>query len=272
MGIDDRDYMKSREKDPGKDWYNPKSYRGGENGGYRPPYNPVQEDLPPCFVPEPVEERPWVRPWLLFLFLWLLAGIAIHKAIQFNQERIARKEQERQAAIWQEQQQQLEARQRAERAYRSPYAGHIPPTQEAYPGPRSVPIQAPTRPPSVIVRNGVAVLEASRDGHYFSSGTVNGFPVVFMVDTGATYVSIGEDTAARAGISRCTQTMFNTANGQAVGCKAIVPMIEFAGYAITNVEVAISKGIQGRSLLGMNVLRLFKMQQEGNQLSIKPAS
>jgi len=66
--------------------------------------------------------------------------------------------------------------------------------------------------------------------------------------------------------------MFNTANGQAVGCKAIVPMIEFAGYAITNVEVAISKGIQGRSLLGMNVLRLFKMQQEGNQLSIKPAS
>lgn len=43
-------------------------------------------------------------------------------------------------------------------------------------------------------------LTQTKDGHYFSSGAINGFPVVFMVDTGATNVAISSNTAARAGI------------------------------------------------------------------------
>lgn len=137
-------------------------------------------------------------------------------------------------------------------------------------GTSETPVQALVQPPSMITDGNVTVLEGGKDGHYFSSGTVNGFPVVFMVDTGATTVSINEDTAARAGITRCTEGQYRTANGIAIGCKAIVPSITFGSYTVSNVEVVIMKSLSAHSLLGMNVLRLFKMQQQGNRLFLGP--
>jgi aspartyl protease family protein len=262
MGIYDRDYMKDVGKDPGKDWYNPKDFRGGKNGGYRPPPNDQQDRHYQPYKGQLAEvETPWVRPWLGWLFLWVVIGVGVGKAIEWNQARIADNDQKRQAAILAEQQKREETKQKAERVANNPYSW------EKGDGPVSVPI----RPQGQQIEHAKAmVLEASHDGHYFSVGKVNGFPVVYLVDTGATNVAVNEETAARAGITHCQKVMMNTAAGPAEGCEAMVESINFGDYRISNVKVIIAKNMQGHSLLGMNILRLFRIHHDGNRMYLIP--
>ena len=93
------------------------------------------------------------------------------------------------------------------------------------------------------------------------SGTVSGTPVVFMVDTGATTVSISSAIAVRAGIPRCEPHPVSTANGTTSGCAAVVPELSFGGFRLTNVKVDIMSAMPGDALLGMNVLSRFRMEQ-----------
>ena len=115
---------------------------------------------------------------------------------------------------------------------------------------------------------GVLRLTQTKDGHYFSGGAVNGFPVVFMVDTGATNVAISSNTASRAGITSCVARTFSTANGSVQGCKAIVENIVFGTFRLSNVEVAIMPNMQGEALLGMNVLKGFHIEQAHGVLTV----
>lgn len=115
--------------------------------------------------------------------------------------------------------------------------------------------------PSEVIGNGKLDLRQTRDGHYFSSGTVNGVPVVFMIDTGATTVSISTEIASRAGIQKCIPQQTTTANGKVNACKAIVPEVTFGKFSLTNVEVMIMPNMPGNALLGMNVLRNFHIEQ-----------
>jgi len=39
------------------------------------------------------------------------------------------------------------------------------------------------------------------DGHFWVEGSLNGMPVKFLVDSGATMTTIGRDTAATAGVA-----------------------------------------------------------------------
>lgn len=111
-------------------------------------------------------------------------------------------------------------------------------------------------------------LPQTADGHYFAGGSVNGFPVVFMVDTGATYVAISSHTAARAGIDRCVRKVFSTANGTVQGCSTTAKEISFGSFRLLDVEVAIMPNMQGEALLGMNALRRFRLEQSDGVLSL----
>lgn len=115
--------------------------------------------------------------------------------------------------------------------------------------------------PSEIIGVGRIDLRQTRDGHYFSSGTVNGIPVVFMIDTGATTVSISTEIASRAGIQKCTPQQTATANGKVNACKAIVPEVAFGKFRLHNVEVMVMPNMPANALLGMNVLRNFHIEQ-----------
>lgn len=124
------------------------------------------------------------------------------------------------------------------------------------------------RPPAQVIGRGSLDLQQTREGHYFSSGAVNGFPVVFMVDTGATAVSISSVIASRAGIRDCVQRSVSTANGNVNACMATVPEVSFGGFRLTNVEVNIMPNMPGDALLGMNVLRNFRIEQIGGVMRI----
>lgn len=115
--------------------------------------------------------------------------------------------------------------------------------------------------PSEVVGPGKLELKQTRDGHYLTSGSVNGTPVVFMIDTGATAVSISSEIASRAGIRNCTPLQVATANGQVNACIAKVPEVTFGSFKFTNVDVTIMPNMPGESLLGMNVLRNFRIEQ-----------
>jgi aspartyl protease family protein len=53
------------------------------------------------------------------------------------------------------------------------------------------------------------------DGHFWVEGSLNGVPVKFLVDSGATMTTIGRDTAAKAGVavSRDRNQIVRTGNG-----------------------------------------------------------
>lgn len=122
--------------------------------------------------------------------------------------------------------------------------------------------------PAEIIGSGKMELKQTRDGHYFSSGTVNGAPVVFMVDTGATVVSISAEIAARAGIRECAPRQVLTANGQVNACVATVPEVTFGSFRFTQVDVMVMPNMPGDALLGMNVLRNFRIEQAGKVMRI----
>lgn len=110
-------------------------------------------------------------------------------------------------------------------------------------------------------------LYRQRNGNYFVSGSVGGYPVDFVVDTGASITSISKQAAATAGINECRMVKFNTANGEVAGCVAIVSAITFGNFHVGNVDVAVMPNMAG-ALLGMNVLSQFKMEQRGSMLRI----
>lgn len=124
------------------------------------------------------------------------------------------------------------------------------------------------RPPAEVTDKGSLELQQTREGHYFSSGTVNGFPVVFMIDTGATTVSVSSAVASRAGIQGCVQRMASTANGKILSCEAIAPELTFGGFRLTNVAVNVMPNMTGHALLGMNVLRNFHLEQIDKKMRI----
>lgn len=122
--------------------------------------------------------------------------------------------------------------------------------------------------PAEVIGSGKMELKQTRDGHYFSSGTINGTPVVFMIDTGATIVSISSGIAARAGIRKCTPRQVTTANGQVDACAAKVPELTFGSFRFTQVDVMVMPNMPGDALLGMNVLRNFRIEQAGKVMRI----
>jgi clan AA aspartic protease (TIGR02281 family) len=106
------------------------------------------------------------------------------------------------------------------------------------------------------------------DGHFFASGSLNGFPVVYLVDTGASITSVSRRTADSAGIRDCTRAEFRTGNGSVEGCVATVRELSFGDFRMRNVDIAIMPKLAGPALLGMNVLRHYRIEQQENSMRI----
>ena len=62
--------------------------------------------------------------------------------------------------------------------------------------------------------SGEVVLRQSRDGHYRAPGAINGAPVRFLLDTGATHVSVPGPVAREIGLRRGPAIATMTANGR----------------------------------------------------------
>ncbi len=110
-------------------------------------------------------------------------------------------------------------------------------------------------------------INAGQGGHYFVNGTVNGQYLSFVVDTGATFVSLPLNIAMAAGIKCQQRVALNTANGVAVACTAVIPKLTFGRFTLYDVDAVIQPNL-GQPLLGMNVLHQFRVEQDDGQMKL----
>ena len=123
---------------------------------------------------------------------------------------------------------------------------------------------SPSSPPELTVlrpsSNHTLVYRADRRGHFSVTATVNGAPIRFVVDTGASLVALTLDDARAAGISR-SELVFNqitqTANGRIHFAPVVLREVRIEQLSIENVPAAVIENLD-QSLLGMSFLRRLK--------------
>jgi aspartyl protease family protein len=133
--------------------------------------------------------------------------------------------------------------------------------------------QAPLRGPQVSDPEPAALLKAA-DGHYWADGQVNGARVRFLVDTGASKVSLTPQDARRLGLDMASlvydQTV-RTADGDSLAARVRLKSVSVNGARVADVEaVVIDRGLPA-SLLGMSYLgRLSRFEATPSALVLEP--
>lgn len=113
------------------------------------------------------------------------------------------------------------------------------------------------------------VLTADGRGHFIANGMLNGLPVRFMVDTGASLVALPASVARRAGVSldNATPVMINTANGQARAQRVMLNTLQVGDIGVNLVDaLVVDDGALSLPLLGMSFLNRTNMKREGDTL------
>lgn len=110
-------------------------------------------------------------------------------------------------------------------------------------------------------------IKLSPNGSYMTQGSANSVPVIFLIDTGADYVSIPQEIAYRAGMVCGKQTRTETANGSTTQCESIIRKMTFGNFRIQNVKAMILPNLN-QPLLGMNVLSLFHVEHAEGVMTI----
>lgn len=122
-------------------------------------------------------------------------------------------------------------------------------------------------PPPTFSGDGTMEVQRQANGHFYLPGTIENTPVTFMVDTGASVTSISSDLAKQAGIRNCKEVQFQTANGTATGCIALVTRMTLGNFVLENITVAVMPNMEV-NLLGANVLRNFQVSQSDSTMLI----
>jgi aspartyl protease family protein len=114
------------------------------------------------------------------------------------------------------------------------------------------------------------VLQRNRFGHYVTAGEINGKPVTFMLDTGATGVAIPTDVASRLGLKHGRAYRTQTANGMGTSYSATLEEVSVGGIELTNIAAGITPGLRTEEvLLGMSFLKHIEFTQRGDTLTLR---
>ncbi len=120
------------------------------------------------------------------------------------------------------------------------------------------------------------VLKQNRFGHYVASGRINGVKATFLLDTGATDVSVPSDLADKAGLKVGPPTRAQTDGGEITARMTRIDRVELGGIVLENVRALIIPHLRGEEvLLGMSFLRQLEFTQQGEELTLRqrqPAS
>lgn len=114
------------------------------------------------------------------------------------------------------------------------------------------------------------VLKRNRAGHYVAPGTINGQPVVFLLDTGATQVSVPAHLGPQLGLSPGAPMQVQTANGAVTVRATQIDELGLGPFRIANVRSHLNPGFRSdQILLGMSVLRQLEFTQRGDTLTLR---
>jgi len=112
------------------------------------------------------------------------------------------------------------------------------------------------------------VLPAGSGGHYTGLGSINGHPVQFVIDTGATSVAMGADVATQLGLdpkdSKPVAAM--TANGAVAARQTTLASVRVGDVTVYNVEAMVVPQSMPVVLLGNSFLSHFQMHSDSSSL------
>ena len=105
-------------------------------------------------------------------------------------------------------------------------------------------------------------IHANQQGHFMVGAIVNGQDVLFLVDTGATSITLTHNDAERLNIDMNNlnyNIITNTANGQVFSAPTKLEYIQIGDIVIKNIHASVTKADRlDISLLGMNFLKRLK--------------
>jgi aspartyl protease family protein len=105
---------------------------------------------------------------------------------------------------------------------------------------------------------GEVVMRAGADGHFHANAMVDGVAVRFLVDTGASSITLSAADARRIGFDPEALDYFlpvTTASGAALAAQVTLDEVRLGSIALSNVTAAVMPpGTLDRSLLGMSFL------------------
>jgi len=113
-------------------------------------------------------------------------------------------------------------------------------------------------------------LPQDASGHFLTDAMVNGSHIRFLVDTGATLVSIPVADAVRLGIDyEKGQLGYSLlADGRRVpSWRVTLDSVQVGDVTLTNVEGSVNQGV-GIPLLGMSFLNRTELRREGSSLTL----
>lgn len=114
------------------------------------------------------------------------------------------------------------------------------------------------------------ILKQNRQGHYVTKGNINETSVTFLLDTGATQVSIPAHIADKLQLESYGSYPVQTANGKVTVYKTKIDQLSIGNIFLYNVAAHINPAMKNDEiLLGMSALKQLDFQQTGKQLILR---
>lgn len=121
--------------------------------------------------------------------------------------------------------------------------------------------------------SGEIELSRAADGHFYATLDVNGAPVRFVVDTGATGIVLTSADAERAGLVLSDLAFFSeamTANGPVRTAPVKLDSLALGPVVDRDVQAFVNSGEMDTSLLGMSYLQRYeRIEISGRQLVLE---
>lgn len=115
------------------------------------------------------------------------------------------------------------------------------------------------------------VLQRNKQGHYVAPGEINGVAVTFLLDTGATDISIPGRLSKKLGLEPGQPFYARTANGTIEVYSTVLDRVSLGGIEQRHVRASINPHMNSRTiLLGMSFMQHLEMIQRGDTLTLKP--
>ena len=114
-------------------------------------------------------------------------------------------------------------------------------------------------------------LEANDGGHFLTYGSINGRPVKFLVDTGATWIAMSSAHARAMGIDldKAQRGAVTTASGYARSYRVVLDNVKVGDISLNLVEAAVIDNMPGDvALLGNSFLSRLEMKRQGTVLTL----
>ena len=110
-------------------------------------------------------------------------------------------------------------------------------------------------------------------GMYMSAGSINGYPVNFLVDTGATTVAMNSIQAKRMGIEfrmNGEPVTVNTASGVEQAYQVKLARVKLGDIELQNIDAVVLDGPSpSEVLLGMSFLGRMEIQNSGQMMQLR---